>query len=55
MDAIKFQNVILPDAAVTLTLDYRVDKQQLNFSYVSALSAETTRAHSSGRMRFEAA
>ncbi|WP_283150667.1 AMP-binding protein [Silvimonas soli] len=47
MDAVKFQNVILPDAQVALTLRYRTDKQQLSFSYSSG-----ERVHSSGRIVF---
>ncbi len=50
MDAIKFQHVILPDTRVTLTLRYRADKQQLNFSYSTG-----ERMHSSGRIVFGAA
>ena len=52
MDAIKFQAVILPDANVTLTLKYRADKHQLNFSYTGVNAQGDARAHSSGRISF---
>ncbi|MEZ9522853.1 ApeI family dehydratase [Enterovibrio norvegicus] len=45
MDVIKFQEPILPDATVDLTLTWHPDKEKLHFSYQSG-----TTAHSSGRV-----
>lgn len=48
MEVIKFQEPILPDATVTLTLKWDSDKQKLAFSYTSD-NGDCT--HSSGKMK----
>ncbi|EOD80574.1 (3R)-hydroxymyristoyl-[ACP] dehydratase [Grimontia indica] len=45
MEVIKFQDPILPEAVVTLTLTWDPEKRKLYFSYQS-----NDRAHSSGRV-----
>ncbi|MBV7297786.1 3-hydroxyacyl-ACP dehydratase [Enterovibrio paralichthyis] len=45
MDAIKFQDPILPGSTVTLTLEWAPEKEKLGFSFRSG-----NRAHSSGRI-----
>ncbi|CZF83733.1 hypothetical protein GCE9029_03983 [Grimontia celer] len=45
MEVIKFQDPILPEAVVTLTLTWDPEKRKLYFSYQSK-----DRAHSSGRV-----
>ncbi|HEY7865417.1 MAG TPA: AMP-binding protein [Psychromonas sp.] len=49
MNVIKFQQPILPDDIVQLTLSWFADKQTLHFAYRSA-----GKTHSSGRIRLEA-
>ena len=48
MEVIKFQQPILPDDIVQLTLTWFADKQRLHFAYQSA-----GKTHSSGRIRLE--
>lgn len=45
MEVIKFQDPILPDSIITLTLNWDEEKRKLYFSYQSG-----DRAHSSGRI-----
>ncbi|WP_434358624.1 3-hydroxyacyl-ACP dehydratase [Parasalinivibrio latis] len=45
MEVIKFQDPILPDSIITLTLKWDEEKHKLYFSYQSG-----DRAHSSGRI-----
>lgn len=49
MEVIKFQEPILKEALVKLTLTWHADKQKLNFSYTSGQDDEV-RTHSSGRI-----
>ncbi|PSW06881.1 3-hydroxyacyl-ACP dehydratase [Photobacterium lipolyticum] len=48
MEVIKFQNPILPDSIVELTLCWSEDKQKLQFSYTSENGP-----HSSGRIKLD--
>ncbi|MBD1575183.1 MULTISPECIES: ApeI family dehydratase [Vibrio] len=58
MEVIKFQQPILKDSQVTLTLDWHSDKQKLYFSYTSpdtvhsdtSTSESSLVTHSSGRI-----
>lgn len=50
MEVIKFQEPILPDAKVTLTLNWDCDKQKLAFKYTSQ-QGERLVVHSSGKMK----
>ena len=49
MEVIKFQEPILKDALIKLTLTWHADKQKLHFSYTSGQDDEV-RTHSSGRI-----
>lgn len=49
MEVIKFQEPILKDALVKLSLTWHADKQKLHFSYTSGQDDEV-RTHSSGRI-----
>ncbi|MGF1748693.1 MULTISPECIES: 3-hydroxyacyl-ACP dehydratase [Vibrio] len=50
MEVIKFQEPILPDAIITLTLNWNAETQKLAFKY-SSVSDEHTTVHSSGKMK----
>lgn len=50
MEVIKFQEPILPDSQVTLTLIWDDDKQKLAFKY-SSQQDERLVVHSSGKMK----
>lgn len=49
MENVKFQQIILPNACVLLSLDWDKDKQKLYFSYTSA----ENNSCSSGRIKLE--
>lgn len=51
MDVIKFQEPILPDSTITLTLEWRDDQQKLHFSYTSIDANGTLHKHSSGKIK----
>ncbi|WP_299019765.1 3-hydroxyacyl-ACP dehydratase [uncultured Photobacterium sp.] len=52
MEVIKFQEPILPDGIVKLTLDWSAEKGKLHFSYSSANDGEPEGVtHSSGRIK----
>ncbi len=48
MEVIKFQEPILPDATIQLSLKWDADKNKLSFSYTSNNGEQT---HSSGKMK----
>ncbi|PCD86301.1 ApeI family dehydratase [Vibrio mediterranei] len=50
MEVIKFQEPILPDAIITLTLNWNEETQKLAFKYAS-ISGEDIVVHSSGKMK----
>ncbi|WP_180937194.1 ApeI family dehydratase [Vibrio fluvialis] len=50
MEVIKFQEPILPDMEVTLTLNWDADKQKLAFQYRSERDGHPE-VHSSGKMK----
>ncbi|EPN4931889.1 3-hydroxyacyl-ACP dehydratase [Vibrio fluvialis] len=50
MEVIKFQEPILPDMEVTLTLNWDADKQKLAFQYRSKRDGHPV-VHSSGKMK----
>ncbi|EKO3454380.1 3-hydroxyacyl-ACP dehydratase [Vibrio fluvialis] len=50
MEVIKFQEPILPDMEVTLTLNWDADKQKLAFQYLSERDGHPV-VHSSGKMK----
>ncbi|MDT8867540.1 ApeI family dehydratase [Vibrio fluvialis] len=50
MEVIKFQEPILPDMEVTLTLNWDADKQKLAFQYRSERDGHPV-VHSSGKMK----
>ncbi|ENH7109624.1 3-hydroxyacyl-ACP dehydratase [Vibrio fluvialis] len=50
MEVIKFQEPILPDMEVTLTLNWDADKQKLAFQYCSERDGHPV-VHSSGKMK----
>ncbi|ELO1811309.1 3-hydroxyacyl-ACP dehydratase [Vibrio fluvialis] len=50
MEVIKFQEPILPDMEVTLTLNWDADKQKLAFQYRSERDSHPV-VHSSGKMK----
>lgn len=50
MEVIKFQEPILPDMAVKLSLNWDNDKQKLSFKYYSGQN-ENLVVHSSGKMK----
>ncbi|CAH0529175.1 ApeI family dehydratase [Vibrio hippocampi] len=50
MEVIKFQEPILPDAEVTLSLTWDEDKQKLAFKYTS-MDGERLAVHASGKMK----
>ncbi|ENY6167928.1 3-hydroxyacyl-ACP dehydratase [Vibrio fluvialis] len=50
MEVIKFQEPILPDMEVTLTLNWDADKQKLAFKYRSERDGHPV-VHSSGKMK----
>lgn len=50
MDVIKFQQPILPNDTITLTLDWVVDKQKLHFIFSTINAEGETNIHSSGRI-----
>ncbi len=54
MEVIKFQEPILPDAEVTLTLGWDESKSKLAFSYQSQRDGQAV-THSSGKMKLGAA
>ena len=47
MEVIKFQQPILPNTQILLTLDWEKEKQKLYFSYTSAENNN----HASGRIK----
>ncbi len=51
MDVIKFQEPILPDSTITLTLEWRDDQQKLHFSYTSTDENDELHKHSSGKIK----
>ncbi|AMF98761.1 3-hydroxyacyl-ACP dehydratase [Vibrio owensii] len=50
MEVIKFQEPILPDMCVSLTLSWDAEREKLAFKYTS-ISGEQTVVHSSGKMK----
>lgn len=52
MEAVKFQEPILPDSIVELTLTWAVEKGNLHFSYISIIDDQFEPVtHSSGRIK----
>lgn len=50
MDVIKFQQPILPNSTITLTLDWMTDKQKLHFTFSSVTTENEKVIHSSGKI-----
>ncbi|CEO41494.1 3-hydroxyacyl-ACP dehydratase [Photobacterium kishitanii] len=50
MDVIKFQQPILPNSTIVLTLDWVAEKQKLQFNFSSVTPANETVIHSSGKI-----
>lgn len=50
MDVVKFQQPILPNTIITLTLDWVIDKQKLHFSFSSLTPENEKIIHSSGKI-----
>lgn len=50
MEVIKFNEPILPNMKVTLSLSWDVEREKLAFKYTST-SGEQTKIHSSGKMK----
>ncbi|WP_407676560.1 ApeI family dehydratase [Photobacterium obscurum] len=56
MDAIKFQEPILPDSIIELSLTWFAEKEKLHFSYTSVKEGKPEPVtHSSGRIKLEMA
>ncbi|SMY16609.1 ApeI family dehydratase [Photobacterium aquimaris] len=55
MDVIKFQQPILPNSTIILTLDWIVDKQKLHFSFSSTTPENEQIIHSSGKISMRVA
>lgn len=50
MDVIKFQQPILPNTTITLTLEWMTDKQKLHFNFSSLTLENENIIHSSGKI-----
>ncbi len=50
MDVIKFQQPILPNSTIVLTLDWVAEKQKLQFNFSSVTPENETVIHSSGKI-----